>query len=446
MTEAARARDPQPGVAPAPAVAPADAAAEDRAARREHSYQALLQLGQDLTVSLDLRETVDLLVFTVMGQLGTGRLALWLLSDDDPPQPVLVSCHGFTRRLVETVGAACGLGPLARTVAGEEPADGEDAAGRMGPAESELSRQSGMVVFEPVRVREEVLGWLALGAKVDGTPYTRDELEVLQAILGVVGASLLNGRLYSRMVETNRRLSATNERLNEVDRLKSEFLRNVNHELRTPLTVVIGALDCLVQAGKGDGPELSLMQAALQNAQHLKDLVEALLTFSEAVNTRLPVNLVDGDVHDTLGPYCARRQPGVTASLRELTYVHEEGLLAARFDPMRLGQILDELVDNALKFTPHGSRLSLTAGRATQDDHEWVRVEFGDDGPGIPADRMSAVFRSFEQVDGSMTRTAGGLGMGLACARQLAERMGARLTVRSAVGKGTTFTLLLPVA
>ncbi len=444
MTQPARAPDPGPDVAPATPSAEEEQGA--RAARREHSYQALLQLGQDLTVSLDLRETVDLLVFNVMGQLGTGRLALWLLSDDDPPQAVLMSCHGFPRRLVETVGAACGLAPSARAVAGEETGGGDDAPGRMGPAESELSRQNGLVVFEPVRVREEVLGWLALGAKVDGTPYTREELDVLQAILGVVGASLLNGRLYNRVLETNRRLSASNERLYEADRLKSEFLRNVNHELRTPLTVVIGALDCLMLAGVGSGPERSLMQAAQQNAQHLKGLVENLLTFSDAVNTRLPVHLVTADVHDALASFCARRHAGVAASLRELTYVHEEGLPPARFDPMRLSQILDELVDNALKFTPHGSHLALTAGRATADGREWVRLEFSDDGPGIPAGRLESVFHSFEQVDGSTTRAAGGLGMGLAFARQLAERMGARLTVASAVGKGTTFTLLLPTA
>jgi len=109
-------------------------------------------------------------------------------------------------------------------------------------------------------------------------------------------------------------------------------------------------------------------------------------------------------------------------------------------------QILDELLDNAVKFTPRGSRIELGAACMREDGKEWVEIEVRDDGPGIASERMDAVFRSFEQGDGSMTRQVGGLGMGLAFARELAERMGGRLVAESVIGKGSTFRLRLPVA
>jgi signal transduction histidine kinase len=105
--------------------------------------------------------------------------------------------------------------------------------------------------------------------------------------------------------------------------------------------------------------------------------------------------------------------------------------------------VLDALVDNAVKFTPPGSRITLRLDAHTQNRTRWVRVRVEEDGPGIPSDQLGNLFDPFWQLDGSSTKKFGGLGIGLAMARDLVDRMGGRLSVASEEGRGTTFTILL---
>ncbi|HZJ69875.1 MAG TPA: ATP-binding protein, partial [Planctomycetota bacterium] len=124
----------------------------------------------------------------------------------------------------------------------------------------------------------------------------------------------------------------------------------------------------------------------------------------------------------------------------------QAGLPMAVFDPQRVAQILNELLDNAIKFTPRGTSIELRSDRFRQDDRDWIGIEVADDGPGLPAERIAALFTAFQQGDGSATRTAGGLGLGLARARALAERMGGCVAMESEPGKGCRVRVLLPPA
>jgi len=108
--------------------------------------------------------------------------------------------------------------------------------------------------------------------------------------------------------------------------------------------------------------------------------------------------------------------------------------------------VLDELVDNAVKFTPEGSQIRVSLGDHVSESRPWLRIEVEDDGPGIPAEWLPNVFERFSQLDGSTTRPVGGLGIGLATAKTLAEAMGGRLMVDSAPDRGAVFSLLLPIA
>ena len=108
------------------------------------------------------------------------------------------------------------------------------------------------------------------------------------------------------------------------------------------------------------------------------------------------------------------------------------------------GECVEALVDNAVKYTPQGSHIHLRIDSEERDETTWFAVRVEDDGPGIPADRLIRIFESFVQGDGSVTREVGGMGLGLSLARSLAEKMQGRLDVTSEIGRGTTFTLLLP--
>ncbi len=417
------------------------------ATRREHAFRSLLELGRELTVSGDLYGTADLLMFNLMGQLGAARAALWLRAEDVAPgaPAVLVRAHGVDRQLAHAAGLAAGPALARQFETAHAAMSAEALAAALAGPERTLIAQSQLVWFAPVRSRGECIGWLGLGARVDGVALLSEDLEVLEAQLGLAGAALQNTRLYQRLLEGNRRLRDTNHRLQELDRLKSEFLANVNHELRTPLAIAIGALECVAGDPGGHGRSATLVQAALQKSRELQALIENLLRFSDELASRAPVRLELADVGEVVDAWCAERQPGVTAGLREMTYCREP-VPPARFDRERLFQVLNELMDNAVKFTPRGARLQVEVRGLNDGDGSWVGVSLADDGPGIPADRMEALFRSFEQLDGSSTRTAGGLGMGLALARRMAERMNCRLDAASTPGRGTTFTVRIPIA
>lgn len=441
MSEPLRAPGEGPVVRAPGGPGPGPAAAD----RRDYSFQSMLQLAGELGVSLGLHETADLLTLNLMGQFRAARSALWLLPDG-PGHPVLVRSRGIPKSAAVALGTTCAAALRERFAASRQPVLSWALGERLGPSAMPLLEHAGVALFAPLASGDQLLGWLALGNRIDGQPYGARDFEVLGASAGIVGSSILNGRLYSRVLEANRLLRATNDRLGEMDRLKNEFVSNVNHELRTPLTITIGALECAGSASAGAPNRDRFVAVALENARHLASLVENLLSFSEVRRDPTPVRCETASMRETLEECFRQRRPGVAAGLRELTCECAPALLPATFDPARFARIVDELIDNAVKFTPQGSHIRLAADLANHEGREWVRVRVSDDGPGIPAARLPALFAVFEQVDGSSTRAVGGLGMGLALAQQLARCMGCVLSAASEPARGTVFTLLVPAA
>jgi signal transduction histidine kinase len=410
-------------------------------AQREYALHSLLELSHDLSVSLGVHDTAEILILNLMGQLGTGRAALWLVTERGQP-PVLIRSHGYRRHAVRAVVGACHRPLLAALAATESPVRCEELKG-LDDLNRALLKQADLALLAPLKSSDAV-GLLALGSRLDKTAYSDVDLHVFEAAVGMLNMSLQNSRLYARLLENNRQLRALNERLVEHDQLKSEFLSNVNHELRTPLTVVIAALECVLEQPGLESVARQLLEVALQKSGDLNGLIETLLTFSDAVHGRLKMDAKPGDIGPILQAFHQERLPGVSEGLRELVVQCDSELPHVHFDSQGLRQILDELLDNALKFTPAGTHLEVRAQRGVEDG--FVRVMFSDDGPGIPTERLGALFRSFEQVDGSWTRQAGGIGVGLPFAEQVARLMGGTLEAESEIGKGTTFTLRLPVA
>jgi signal transduction histidine kinase len=314
-----------------------------------------------------------------------------------------------------------------------------------GVPEAVLASDLGLVVIAPVTAQERLVGMVGLGGRVDGEPYGSIDLEYLEAAAGMVGGALENARLYHRARESNRRLRETNERLAELDRLKSEFLGNVNHELRTPLAVTRGYLDML-ESMLTEPQARDAVAMATRHALKLEGLLENLLDFSRLEDDALKLKLEPHDVGDLLSGFAEERRSGIAEGLRELDLDVAPGLPPVICDPRRLVQIVDELVSNAVKFTSPGSRIRVSARGRSDEIGECVAIEIQDDGPGIAADRLETLFEPFRQGNGSTTREAGGMGLGLALARRLAEAMGGGLEARSEPGVGSCFVVTLMVA
>ena len=229
----------------------------------------------------------------------------------------------------------------------------------------------------------------------------------------------------------------------EVERMKTEFLSNVSHELRTPLTPIRGYAEMLVAKPDLDAAKVSRFATTIRDESLRMGRVVDLLVDVAAIEAgRVTVSprpvavkaLVDGriEVWKTKAPERAgdlKRRLGT-------------GLPAVMVDPEWVGKALDELLDNAVKYTPAGTAITLTA--AVRDGR--VRVGVRDAGPGIAEADQRTLFTSFEQVDGSATRRVGGLGLGLSFVRRLAEDAGFPLSFTSTVGKGSEFALDLPIS
>jgi signal transduction histidine kinase len=416
----------------------------DRGARRERSLLSLQELSNELNVRMDLYEIADVALLNILGHFGCSKAALWILPESSGQDAVLVRGQGLNPNIARAIGTLWTRWLTARPGGIVAPVLVSDLKDLRTIPGLELAESNGLALFVPVIARRRFLGLLALGKRVGGEDFGPLELETLQTSINLLGVALENTGLYNRMVESNRRLRKANEHLQELDRLKSEFLNNMNHELRTPLTIMVAYLDSLIAGEPKESRRFEHLRIVREETEKLSGMLLNVLDFSKLLDDELEIRAELGDARASLDTYYEERRPGITADLRELRFTTATEIPPSIFDRDRLVQIVDCLVDNAVKFTPHGSVIHIRVEPTRRDDREWVRIDVEDDGPGIPADSLPHIFESFRQGDGSQTREHRGMGMGLAFARRLAQKMNADLTVESEIGKGARFSIFLP--
>lgn len=434
-SDVAGTRRPSAAASPAPEVTAASTAAE-----REMTLRSLVELSNDLNTRMDLYEIADVAVFNLMGHFGCSKAALWSLATEDSNEAVLLRRSGIPEEPARELGGVWARWLQSASLLEPVLIDNLRKAGNVPGLE--IADEVGVTLFAPVMARRRIVGLMALGTRISGKPFGARDIDALSASLNFAGTALENAIAASRMAENNRQLTLANERLQGLDRLKSEFLRNLNHELRTPLTIISAYADSLLMGELEDSPRKEHLKALRGEASKLESMLLSLLDFGKLMENEAPFECGAGDVGAILGAYCDERRPGVAAGPRELRFSHQDDVPAALFEPARLRQVVGCLLDNAVKFSPPGS---LIVVRVESEDGR-VRVDVSDNGSGIPPERLPHIWDSFRQGDGSETRAHGGMGMGLAVARELAIRMGGSLDVQSEPGAGTTFSLRLATA
>jgi two-component system, sensor histidine kinase and response regulator len=246
-------------------------------------------------------------------------------------------------------------------------------------------------------------------------------------------------RTNAELRQHERALEAAKEVAEEASRMKSAFLANMSHEIRTPMNAVIG-MAYLALRTDISGRQRDYVEKIHRSAISLLGIINDILDFSKIEAGKLDIEQVAFSLHD------------VCANLSNVTGVRaaEKGL-AIRFDmaddvpvrligdPLRLGQVLINLVSNAIKFTPQGEVRLRCRVAGTMPDAVELRFEVQDSGIGIPAEQQGRLFHAFTQADNSTTRKYGGTGLGLAISKRLVEMMGGALTVHSMPGVGSTF-------
>jgi signal transduction histidine kinase len=251
--------------------------------------------------------------------------------------------------------------------------------------------------------------------------------------------ALTNEELRSAMSEARKAWQAADA----ANRSKAEFLAVMSHELRTPLNSIGGYVDLLEMELRGplNDSQKSDLKRIKRGQEHLLRIINDILNFTRLEATEVKYDVIEVPVRALLADIDA-----VVTSLAHAKSLDYEcdvppGGVFTRTDPDKLRQIMINLLSNAVKFTPAGGRIKVSC--TTQEKTISISVE--DNGPGIPADKLEAVFEPFVQLDRGLTRTTEGTGLGLAISRGLARGMGAEITLRSELGKGSVFTLVLPL-
>jgi signal transduction histidine kinase len=239
------------------------------------------------------------------------------------------------------------------------------------------------------------------------------------------------------------REKAAREDAQAANRAKDEFLATLSHELRTPLNAVLGWARLLSSGTLDRDATARAIEIIERNSRRQAQLIEDLLDISRIVTGKLRLEPRDSLVSTVIEAAVEALRPAADAKHIRVEIRPWPAEHPVRIDPGRLQQIVWNLLANAIKFTPNGGRVSV----AVREGDSRLLVEVGDTGIGIPPEFLPYVFERFRQAEGTVTRTHGGLGLGLSIVRHLVELHGGEITARSeGEGRGTVFTVSLPIA
>lgn len=392
----------------------------------------LLELGREVTGSLELDDVLarSLGAMRRLIDFGGGSIqlvrdgALMLAAGDPAPTP-----DAYRTRV------PVGRGVGGRIVESGEPIYIPDVyADPRTPPPSERALSTGVRSYFglPLIARGLPIGVLQLDSpEIDAFPAEARALVI--AFAPTIAAAVENAGLYTRERETIARLRTA-------ERVRSDFLAMISHELRTPLTTLSGFSELLSTRAEALQPALieEFGRRMWRASRWLTRMIGDLLDLAQMERGDLALEIAETDVVRAIRETTAVevREP------RRIHIVIEPDLPCALADPMRLRQVLGNLLSNARKFSPAGSTIDVECHRAG----DRIAITVGDSGRGIAADEIDRIFDVFVQVDPGTTREAGGLGTGLYLTKQLCDRMGADVTVESTPGVGSRFTVWLRAA
>jgi signal transduction histidine kinase len=340
---------------------------------------------------------------------------------------------------------AAAIGDLATSVIAEGRPSMITAVGSQSNKDAiRLLRDHGFAAYLgiPLLSKNETIGVLSLYGK-HSRAFSEDEIEFLTTLAHQATLALQNTRLHRRTLAQSDALHRANEALERSNHTRSDLLSIMSHEFRTPLNLIVGYAGMLKEGslGKITAEQQTALERILTSSDDLLDLVMTLLEAAaiEANDVRLKCEAVG----------LSRLLAQLKADLRvprdkelEIVWDYPADLPVVMTDGGKLKQVLHNLIDNAVKFTDRG-RIQVSSRPLPQDKQ--VQFEIFDTGVGIPNAALPTIFEKFQQLDSSVTRPYAGLGLGLYIAKKFTELLGGELSVSTELGKGSKFTVALPV-
>ncbi len=426
--------------------------------RRVKEFTTLHEVAQVATESLDMDQILNNSLDKVIQSMAV-EMAAVLLADGQKGEVITVAHGEVSPEFLDKLKKL----PIGKGIAGRETLSGvpiviEDVLKYPQLADISVIREGlRSIAAVPLKSGGRVIGTLII-ASHDLRSFSSEDISLLSTIGEGLGPALRNAQLYRELKEKTKQLDVQNRELavrqeelldknrqvEEANRLKTEFLANMSHELRTPLNVIMGFSELMMDEVPGgvNEEQRQCLDDILSSGNHLLDLINEVLDLSKIESGKMELRITDFALTEVIKSLRSTMMPMLARRRQSLDVKVEKGLPKVRADKARVRQVLLNLLSNAAKFTPDGGRLKIEAVR----EGDWCQVSVVDNGIGIQQEDQGRIFEAFYRADNSITREAGGTGLGLTLSKQIIEVHGGRMWVQSEYGKGSQFTFTLPLA
>jgi len=406
--------------------------------------RALSEVGRAVSSTLDLQAVLTSIASHAVQLSITDAGAIYEF-DEPTEEFYLRASHRMEQELVEALRAnpiRLGSGTVGRSAATRAPVQVPDILQEQEAGETQGRRALRQLGYRsllaiPLLREKQIVGGLSVYRKQPGS-FSDETVNFLQSFATQSVLAIQNARLFREIEDKGRQIEVANLH-------KSEFLANMSHELRTPLNAIIGYSEMLEEEAEDLGhntfiPDLQKIHGA---GKHLLSLINNILDLSKIEAGKMDLYLENFEITPMIQEVFATVKPLIDKNANTLQVRCADDLGTMRSDLTKVRQALFNLLSNASKFTQRGT-ITLRAGRENANGGEWISFSVCDTGIGMTPEQTSKLFQAFTQADASTTRKYGGTGLGLAISRKFCQMMGGDITVESALGQGSTFTVRLP--
>ncbi|MCX8008925.1 MAG: ATP-binding protein [Patescibacteria group bacterium] len=323
--------------------------------------------------------------------------------------------------------------------------------------ESELKdymRDNKIGCIAPCKTKDECIAYIFFGIKNSGESYPDQDIKFIQIISNESAVAIRNAQSYEeiknfnkmlkqQIEEATKELKSTNKRLQELDKLKDEFVSVAAHELRTPMAAIKGSISTILEgyAGEISDQAREFLTAAYNENERLIRIVNNLLNTSRIDSGKLSFNIGSIDIQKLISDVVKNLQFAAKEKNIYLEYEVKESLPLVMADDDKLREVVINLVGNAIKFTSSGGVVIRSC-----TDGDFVVTSVQDTGTGIHKEHFDLLFKKYSQLKTDYTKTIGGTGLGLYICKRIVEDLGGKIWLDSEVGKGSTFYFSLPIA